>query len=142
MTTVQQVFDMAIHLMDEQNESSGATNTSDTNEYKVRTISLLNLIMPSLYPYSSTYDASGAGRPTCPPLIVEDYKNPDFTQAIPLDDTLAMGALPYALASHLVAGENADLSLWMLARFNQTFLDLRNKIPASFEPIQSPYGLY
>lgn len=63
MTTIQQVFDMAIHLMDEQNESSGATVTSDTNEYKVRTISILNTIMPGLYPYSDTYDSSAAGRP-------------------------------------------------------------------------------
>ena len=29
MTTVQQIFDMAIHLMHEQNESNGATGTVD-----------------------------------------------------------------------------------------------------------------
>lgn len=141
MTTVQQVFDMAIHLMDEQNESSGATITSDTNEYKVRTISILNAIMPSLYPYSDTYDYAAPGRPACPPLIVSDYRNSDFSQIIPLDDTLAMGVLPYALAAHLIAGENEDLSMWFLTRYNQTFADVRNKIPGSFEPIVSPYGI-
>ena len=49
MVSVQQVFDMAIHLMDEQNESTGATVTVDTQEYKFRTISILNSInQPSL----------------------------------------------------------------------------------------------
>ena len=38
MVSVQQVFDMAIHLMDEQSESTGATETVDTQEYKFRTI--------------------------------------------------------------------------------------------------------
>lgn len=142
MTTIQQVFDMAIHLMDEQNESSGATVTSDTNEYKVRTISILNTIMPGLYPYSDTYDSSAAGRPPCPALKVTDFKAPDFTQPIPLDDTLAMGVLPYALAAHLIAGENEDLSMWLLSKYNQVFNDVRYKIPGAFEPISTPYGLF
>ena len=46
VTTVQEVFDAAIHLMDEQNESSGATETQDTTPYKVRTINILNVIIP------------------------------------------------------------------------------------------------
>lgn len=40
MVTVQQVFDTAIHLMDEQNESNGGTQTVDTDEYRFRTISI------------------------------------------------------------------------------------------------------
>lgn len=143
MITIQQVFDMAIHLMDEQAESSGITGTSDTNEYKYRTISILNAIMPQLYPYSDTCDHSGSGRPVCPALTIpEKYSNPDFTQAIPLDDTLSMGVLPYALAGHLLAGENESLSAWFMARYSQAFSDLRNKIPGSFEPISTPYGLF
>ena len=45
MSTVQNVFDIAIRLMDSQNETTGATDTSDTKEYKVRTCSLLNSIL-------------------------------------------------------------------------------------------------
>ena len=52
MVTVQQVFDTAIHLMDEQNESNGGTQTVDTDEYRFRTISILNTAIPALYPYS------------------------------------------------------------------------------------------
>lgn len=143
MTTVQQVFNTAIHMMDEQSETTGETLTTDTQEYKYRTISILNAIMPSLYPYSDTLDSTGTGRPICPMLAVPElHSKPDFTQKIPLDDTLAMGVLPYALAAHLLSGENENLSVWFLSRYNQAFGDLRNKIPATFEPIPTPYGLF
>ena len=143
MVTVQRVFDTAIHMMDEQSETSGATSTADTQEYKLRTLSILNAVMPSLYPYSDTYTVPAAGRPVCPALSQSaGHSNPDFTQAIPLDDTLALGVLPYALAGHLLSGENEELSAWFMARYNQNFADLRHKIPAVFEPIPTPYGLF
>lgn len=141
MTTIQQVFDQAIHMMDEQSESTGTTNTNDTTEYKFRTISILNTIMPTLYPYSDTCNTV-YGRPVCPPLVVTDYRNPDFTQPIPLDDALSMGVLPYALAGHLLAGENEGLSMWFMSRYNQVFADIRSRAAASFEPIFTPYGLF
>jgi hypothetical protein len=143
MTTVQQVFDAAIHLMDEQSETSGQTLTTDTNEYKFRTISILNTVMPTLYPYSDTCDRSGIGRPICPALkSFGNYAAPDMTQTIPLDDGLAMGVLPYALAAHLLASENEELSMWLMNRFQQAFGQIRNFMPASFEPITAPYGLF
>lgn len=143
MVTVQQIFDIAIHMMDEQSETNGDTLTTDTQEYKFRTISILNAVMPALYPFSDTLDTTGTGRPICPMLNVPDrHAQPDFTQAVPLDDTLALGVLPYALAAHLLAGENEDLSVWFITRYNQVFGDIRNKIPAEFEQIPAPYGLF
>lgn len=143
MITVQQVFDMAIHLMDEQAENNGSTHTTDTQEYEYRTISVLNAIMPALYPYSDTYSNTGGGRPACPALAVSAATNqPDFTQPVPLDDTLALGVLPYALAAHLLAGENAELAAWFQSRYNQAFADLQSKIPSEFIPISTPYGLF
>ncbi len=143
MVTVQQVFDTAIHMMDEQSETGGATVTQDTNEYKFRTISILNVAMAALYPYSDNCYTPENGRAICPPLEVpENHNQPDFTQAIPLDDTLALGVLPYALASHLLAGENESLAAWFRAQYMQVFADLRHKIPAQFEPITAPYGLF
>ncbi len=142
MTTVQQVFDIAIHMMDEQSESSGSTATADTREYSLRTLSILNGVLPSLYPFSDTCLYPDAGRPACPTLTQSSHSSPDFTQIIPLDDTLALGVLPYALASHLLAGENEELSAWFMNRYNQAFVDLRNKVPAAFEPIPTPYGLF
>ena len=42
MTTVQQVFDAAIYMMDEQSEANGNTGTADTIEYKFRTVPIIN----------------------------------------------------------------------------------------------------
>ena len=42
MTDANWVFDSAIHLMDEQNEMNGETRTVDTEEYRYRTLSILN----------------------------------------------------------------------------------------------------
>ena len=142
MVTVQQVFDTAIHLMDEQNESTGATETVDTQEYKYRTISILNSVIPALYPYSGNYNTTGTGRPSPRKLTADNYKNPDFEQSIPLDDTLCMTVLPYYLAAQLLSAENEALSSWFMNRYREFFLDLRDMIPASFEQISTPYGTF
>ena len=52
---VQDVFDKAIHWLDEQNESTGATLTSDTKEYSLRTPNILNMYLNVVYPASDTY---------------------------------------------------------------------------------------
>lgn len=143
MTTVQQVFDMAIHLMDEQSESNGKTQTTDTNEYRYRTVSILNALLPQLYPYTDSVDRTGTGRPQIPVLqLPQDYAKPDLTQVVPVDDSFALGVLPYGLASHLLASENEELSAWFHQRFMQSFLELRDFMPAKFEPITAPYGLF
>lgn len=143
MVTVQQVFDTAIHLMDEQSETSGTTISTDTNEYKFRTLSILNAVLPSLYQYSDTCDRSGTGRPVCPMLsLPKTYNVPDFTQQIPLDDGLALGVLPYALAAQLLAAENAEFAAWLQTRYNQALVEIRDFMPADFEQIAAPYGLF
>lgn len=143
MTTVQQVFDTAIMLMDEQSESTGKTVTTDTSEYRYRTLSILNVLLPQLYPYSDTYDNTHPGRPLCPPLqLPQNATQPDFTQPVPLDDGLCWAVLPYGLAAHLLASENESLSAWFRNRYEVSLVELRNKIPASFKPIYNPYGFF
>lgn len=142
MVTVQQVFDMAIHLMDEQNENNGTTVTVDTQEYKFRTISILNSVIPALYPYSGNYDSQGTGRPMPAILLVDEYRNPDFEQGIDLDDVLCLAVLPYYLAAQLLAGENETLAAWFMNRYREAFVDLRDMVPAEFEPISMPYGAF
>lgn len=142
MVTVQQIFDTAIHLMDEQNESNGGTNTVDTQEYKFRTISILNSVIPALYPYSGNYEPGISGRPLPEILVCEDYQNPDFQQAVDLDDVLCLTVLPYYLAAQLLSAENEVLSAWFMNRYREAFNDLRNRIPADFEKISTPFGLF
>ena len=96
MTTPEWVYSRAIHLMDEQNESSGATATQDTQEYRMRTISILNVLRHELFPYSDTFQTGEDGkRAVCPEIK-------DFTDEIGLDDVIAQGIMPYGLAAHLL----------------------------------------
>ena len=75
--TVQSVFDIAIHLMDAQNESTGSTNTADTQEYQFRTPSLLNSILDRVYKASDTFFVAEAGRrPICPKVSAMSDGNP------------------------------------------------------------------
>ena len=141
-TTVQEIFDQAIHLMDEQNESTGATVTADTGEYKTRTISILNTAIPRLYPYSSNYDRNAVGRPKAQKLVAGDYSNPDFTQIVALDDDLCLGLLPFYLADELLSGENESLAAWFMNQYRESMNDLKRNVPASFEQISTPYGLF
>lgn len=140
--TVQQVFDQAIHLMDEQNENTGATATADTKEYMSRTISILNTIIPRLYPYSSNYNQQESGRPKAIALDRGDYSKPDFHQIIMLDDAISMGILPFYLAAHLLSGENESLAAWFMNQYREAFADIKKTTPASFEAISTPYGLF
>lgn len=47
--TVQGVFDKAMYLIDAQTESTGQTVNSDTREYQVRTIGILNTLLDAVY---------------------------------------------------------------------------------------------
>ena len=138
MTTVQQIYDMAIHLLDEQNESTGETVTEDTDEYRFRTISILNSIIPVLYPFSSGYD------PADPPMAldVSDYQNPAFDQIIQLDDRLSLVLLPPYLAAKLIQAENETLSALCLNQYRESFQQLRDHSPGSWEKIIPFYGYF
>lgn len=136
MVTVQQVFDMAIHIIDEQHETNGKTMTVDTDEYKFRTISILNSVIPRLYYYSGWFMPDGE----ILTLKWDNYAEPDFTQEIALDDGLCLAVLPYFLAAQLVSGENTELANWCMNIYNTNFADLRDKVPAEFERIQTSYG--
>ena len=132
-TTARQVFNLAIALMDEMNENTGATDTTDTKEYKLRTPNILSVLCGELYPYSDTYILNTDGtRPICP--AVETIES-----TIGLDDTLCTTVLPYGLAAHLLLGENNV----MAGFFNQRYEEMREKLknaPASFESISDAYG--
>lgn len=142
MVTVQQVYDAAIDLMDEANETTGATKTADTREYELRTISILNTALPVLYPYSSNADRTAPGRPTPPPLLAHNRREPDFTQEIPLDDALCWSLLPFYLASLLRSGEDTEFSMRMMTEYNNALASIRDLVPAQFEAIPTPYGLF
>lgn len=112
-TTAREVFDIAIRLMDAQNESTGATDTADTKEYRLRAPSLLNSILDRAYPASDTYPGTVDGkRPVC-------GKVAGLEDVIELDGRICSGVLPYGLAGLLLTEENPSLANF----FWQTFLE-------------------
>ena len=66
----------------------------------------------------------------------------NFSLSIPLDDALTYGCLPYYLAAQLLSSENDALASWFMTRYRETLADMKTKVPASFEPITTPYGLF
>ncbi|MGO5113610.1 hypothetical protein ACTQ33_01030 [Candidatus Avoscillospira sp. LCP25S3_F1] len=133
-TTAQWVFDRAIHLMDEQNESTGSTKTSDTKEYEFRTLSILNVLRHELYPISDTYAVVEPGkRPIVDELL-------SFDQEIGLDDGVAQGIMPYGLAAHLMLGENDALANYFSQRYAELYSAMMKSMPSVWEDIPTAYG--
>ena len=135
-------FPYAVRLQDYNQDFSYILMLVDTKEYKFRTISVLNSVIPRLYAYSSTYTDKGKGRTAPRQLSTEDYANPDFEQSIPLDDVLSLSLLPYYLAAQLLSAENEALSAWFMNMYRENFNDIRNKSLSDFEQISTPYGLF
>ena len=132
--TVQDVFDKAIHWLDEQNESTGATMTSDTKEYSLRTPDILNTYLNVVYPYSDTYTArEDVKRPYLEPVSA-------MTDTMDLDAFICMSVLPYALAAGLVKEENPSISNVALQIYAENLGQARSTLPASVEDVENVYG--
>lgn len=133
-TTAQWVFEKAMHLMDEVNESTGQADTSDTKEYKNRTLPILNILRIECFPASDTYVVTQPGkRPVCPEIE-------DFGSEIGLDDGICQGVLPYGLAAHLLLDENPTVASYFQQRYEGLLDNAKRCIPASAEDIENPYG--
>lgn len=134
MTDANWVFDRAIHLMDEQNEMNGETRTVDTEEYRYRTLSILNVLRHELYPLSDTFETSSDGKRAIVPLLT------DFEQPIDLDDAIAQGVMPYGLAAHLLLGENDSMASFFNQRYEELKYSIGAKKPAVWEDIPYCFG--
>lgn len=133
-TNAQWIFETAMHLMDEGNESTGRADTDETREYKNRTLPILNLLRNECYPASDTYPAAQAGRrPVCPEI-------PDFSADIALDDTICQSVLPYGLAAHLLLDENPAAASFFQQRYEEALRQAKRSIPAAGEDIVNLYG--
>lgn len=134
MTTAQEVFEYAMTLMDELNESTGKADTTDTKEYKNRTLAILNILRGQLYPYSDTYTYGESGKRP----IAE--KISDFTTAIGLDDYICQSVMPYGLAAHLLMQEDPSSANFFQQRYDELLSLLARGMPAESEDIVDVYG--
>lgn len=134
MTTVQTVFDIAIHLMDAQNESTGSTETADTKEYQLRTPSLLNSVLDRAYPASDNWpEATDRKRPICPKISA-------MTDEIELDERICTGVLPYGLAGLLLTEENPVLANFFWQTFLEQLEEAKRGVPAEIDSVEDVYG--
>lgn len=134
--TVQGVFDKAMYLIDAQNESTGSTDNSDTTEYKVRTLGILNTLLDDAYPASDTFTIGDSGkRPALDDLEA-------FTDEIAMDPYIVRSVLPCGLAAKLLSEENPTLADFFWQLYEQRLAKARAGVPASFESIEEglPYG--
>ena len=134
MTNGDWVFDRAIHLMDEQNETNGKTRTQDTMEYEYRTLSILNVLRNELYPYSDTYEIRSDGKRAVP----QELKS--LEQPIDLDDAICHSVMPYGLAAHLLLGENDSMASFFNQRYMEMLNQLKSRATAVWEDIPFYFG--
>lgn len=132
-TTSKDVFDIAMSMMDELSDT-GATDTADTQEYKNRTLFILNALRGELYPYSDTYKLSTPGKRPIVSLIE------NFEDEIGLDDYICQSVLPYGLAAHLLMDENPTSANFFQQRYDELKAGLVRGIPVESEDVEDVYG--
>lgn len=133
--TVQAIFDKAMYLIDAQNESTGATTSGDTKEYRVRTIGILNNLIDIVYPASATYPDEQEGRPALDDIV-------DFSDSLDLDPLILRDVLPNGLAAHLLSEENPSLAEYFQQLFEEHLERARSGVRSKFESVDDalPYG--
>ena len=134
MTTATDIFALAIAMMDEMNDQ-GQADHSDTQEYKNRTLPILNILRGELYPYSDTYAVGDeSGRPISAWIT-------DFDTVIDLDDYICQSVMPYGLAAHLLMDENPTSANFFQQRYDELKMGLMRGYPSSgSEDIVDVYG--
>ena len=136
-TTPLKVFELAINLMDELNDA-GQYDNEDTQEYKNRTLAILNVLRGELYVYSDTFkknqDWEQGRRP-----IVQTLSS--FTDIIDLDDYICQTVMPYGLAAHLLMDENPSAASYFQQRYDELKSMLMMGRPTVSEDVEDVYGL-
>lgn len=135
--TVQNVYDAAIKLMNEQRDTSGETMIPDTVDYKNRCIDILNSLIVKAFPYSDTfyadYETLGDGKKPIAPRVST------FADEIGLDEAIS-GILCYGLAARLEEKEEPAFARDMMAEFDEQLVLLSRATPTVSEPIEDIYG--
>ena len=90
---------------------------------------VINIFLNKIYLYDDKFR-----------LVLNGSGQPVEIDNIMLDDDLCIGLLPFYLAAQLLSAENEALSAWFMNRYREFFNDLRDMVPASFEPITTSYG--
>ena len=132
-TNALDVFKLTMAAIDELNEA-GKADTSDTKEYKNRTIQIINILQGELYPYSDRYEAIAGKRAIAVPVINWEE------EIVSLDDYICRSVLPYGLASRLLWDENPALANTCLQIYEDLKRSLDEGLTSASEDIEDLYG--
>lgn len=122
MITAKDVYDAALAIMNE---------TDSDNSYRTRTPAIINSLLPRCWQYTERYNGGSRSgwKPVC-----------NITDRLfGIDDTVALGVMPYGLAAILYAGEDPVLANSWQQIFEEALYEAR-RIPKEFEPIEDVYG--
>lgn len=130
------VFLRAITMMDELSDE-GKYKYEDTEEYRLRTLAILNVLQQELYPFSDTYRKNSEWESGRRPVAAQLE---DLYSEIDLDDYCAGTVLPYGLAAHLLMAEDPSSANFCQQRYDELKASLQRGMPAESEDITDLYG--
>lgn len=130
------VFQRAITIMDELSDE-GKYKYEDTEEYRLRTLAILNVLQQELYPFSDTYRKNSEWESGRRPVATQLE---DLYSEIDLDDYCAGTVLPYGLAAHLLMSEDPSSANFCQQRYDELKASLQRGMPAESEDITDLYG--
>lgn len=119
--TGKQVYDMALALMDEVQET-GTIGVENPLEYQTKALSIINTLQFELLPPSQT-----------PTLLTS------LTQNLSVSDRTALLVLPYGLAAHLLLIEGSTSA--SAPFFNNRYEELKRKVPTTQTSITDVYSV-
>jgi hypothetical protein len=117
--TAQQVYDIALVLMDEVTDT-GEILSDNPDYYKTKTLKVLTTLQAELLPS------------TIAPVAITDLSN-----TLLVSDHMALMALPYGLAAHLLLTEDVSSASY----YNNRYDELKRKTQATITPITDVYSV-
>lgn len=125
MVTGQQVYNLALSLMDEVTDSGLISPDDNPDYYKTKATQFLTILQAELLPLSTE------------PTIISDLSQP-----LAVTDRVALKVLPYGLAANMLLSEGATGdSATKASFFNARYDELKAKMPTSSVPITDNYGV-
>lgn len=118
--TAQQVYDMALVLMDQVTDSGTITSETDSAAVKVKALNMLTQLQAELLPISQT-----------PGVIT------DLSQNLSVTDREALLILPYGLAAHLLLNEQSNAAPFL----NDRYEELKRKRKTSITAVTDVYSV-
>lgn len=132
--TAMDLFERAMHLSDNGDETNGQFDTQDNREYKYRTPALVNTYINEIYPYSDTCVREKGKRP-CHEFITSIDDEIDL-------DNYCFEVAAYGLAARLFTDENAALANYYQQEYERRLAWLMNNpiYAAEAEAIEDVYS--